>query len=65
MLLCRLLLSHTFQGKCTDPNDFVDDTPQQPSQTNGCPASRTVCNADGTTSMSSDVDFIHNFMDYR
>ncbi len=40
-----LLLSHTFQGGCSDPNDYVSDTVPQASPSGGCPTGRKSCNA--------------------
>ena len=51
-------LLHTFAGGCTDPNDGVDDTPQQRSGTSGCPQTRDSCPLD------PGMDPVHNYMDY-
>jgi hypothetical protein len=54
-------LLHTFQGdscQTSNPNDFVEDTPQQASPTEGCPASRDSC------PRRPGMDAIANFMDY-
>lgn len=54
-------LEHVFEGDSCDvsnPNDFVDDTPQMLGASEGCPVGRDSCPS------LPGVDPIHNFMDY-
>lgn len=51
-------LNHTFAGGCSEPGDFVDDTPAQLTQVFGCPAESNTCPD------RPGVDPIHNFMGY-
>ena len=52
-------LRHTFEGGCSGPGDFVDDTPAQGVPTFGCP-NITVPD----TCPSPGLDPIHNYMNY-
>ncbi|KAF4949315.1 hypothetical protein FSARC_13522 [Fusarium sarcochroum] len=51
-------LNHTFTGGCSEPGDFVDDTPSQLTQIFGCPVGSDSCPE------KPGLDPIHNFMGY-
>lgn len=54
-------LLHTFQGEsCSsdNPGDYIADTPQQSTPTDGCPARKDSCPD------SPGLDPVHDFMDY-
>ncbi|CEL60276.1 Extracellular metalloprotease 1 OS=Coccidioides posadasii (strain C735) GN=MEP1 PE=1 SV=1 [Rhizoctonia solani AG-1 IB] len=40
-------LYHTFQGGCSNPGDFVDDTPPQARPSSGCPIGQDTCPGGG------------------
>ncbi|KAF8596679.1 hypothetical protein BDV93DRAFT_610753 [Ceratobasidium sp. AG-I] len=50
-------LFHTFEGGCTEPSDFVSDTPLQSFPYYGCPIDKDTCPGGGK-------DPIHNFMSF-
>ncbi|TKA59673.1 hypothetical protein B0A49_12104 [Cryomyces minteri] len=54
-------LLHTFEGySCSGNGDFIADTPQESTSTDGCPAKPA---KDSCASVAG-VDPIHNYMDY-
>ena len=55
-------LLHTFEGySCTGPGDYIDDTPQESTATDGCPVNPNKVSCPGNGDAG---DPIHNYMDY-
>ncbi len=50
-------LLHTFEGRCSEPNDLVEDTPAQADPTITCDAGQDTCDLPGE-------DPVRNFMNY-
>jgi hypothetical protein len=51
-------LSHTFEGGCTGPGDYIADTPAQAHMTMTCDETQDTC------PLSPGLDPIHNYMGY-
>ncbi|KAK5998996.1 Extracellular metalloprotease [Cladobotryum mycophilum] len=51
-------LFHTFEGGCSDPGDYIGDTPAQGAASTGCPVGKDSCQ------WLPGLDPIHNYMDY-
>jgi hypothetical protein len=56
-------LLHPFEGECSEPNDYVADTPEEGTYTTGCPEGKDTCK-DADPTVPAELDPIHNFMDY-
>jgi len=48
---------HPFDGRCTEPNDGVADTPEEAKPSYSCDETKNTCASPG-------LDPVHNFMDY-
>ncbi|KAI9883773.1 MAG: hypothetical protein M1823_004452 [Watsoniomyces obsoletus] len=58
-------LLHTFQGfSCSGPGDFIGDTPQQRTSTDGCPGAFGEGPVKDSCPNQAGLDAVHNFMDY-
>ncbi|WKD51253.1 zinc metalloprotease [Microbulbifer spongiae] len=53
-------LYHTFEGGCSSPGDFVDDTPAEASPAFGCPVGLDSCQGPGFEGL----DPINNYMNF-